>query len=146
MFRKITKERVITSDNKYPSRARSTELTEEVIINIENTCLVLNNFFEELNEICLNEEREVLSLKISSGFRPSFVNSNIINASKRSGHLTGIAVDFKDSNHKLYDVIFKYNFLLKKYNLFLEDKNSTKFWVHLDLKQRSKREINIFIP
>lgn len=86
---------------------------------------------------------------VSSGFRPSMVNAKIKGAAKKSGHLTGHAIDIKDA-----DGFLKKNLTpatnpdhadrLRALGLFLEDPNATPTWCHLDIKERKDRPSRIF--
>ena len=85
-------------------------------------------------------------LKVSSGFRPSTVNSKIPNAAKRSSHMTGLAIDLVDVDGKLKELVAKQPALLRTHNLFMEDSGSTPGWIHLDYATRVDRPSRIFKP
>lgn len=129
----------ITSSGKYPERAKSMELTDEVKNNAKVLLDLVNQFLIELG---VNPD----TLKISSGFRPSKINSSIPNASKKSLHMTGLAIDIEDTNNELDKLIQSRPELLDKYGLWLEHPNSTPGWTHLDKGTRSARQIRIFYP
>lgn len=126
----------ITASGKYPARASSPELTEEVLKNAKVLLEKLNAFLNELG---------VTEVKVSSGFRPSSANAKAGGA-KRSAHMTGEACDLADRDGALDRLIEQNHELLKKYNLWLEAPAKTASWTHLDIRQRSKREKNIFFP
>lgn len=136
---KLTLNSLITSSDKYPERAKSLELTKEVLENGEELVRRVNLLLAEL---------EVDSSKVSSGFRPSLINQNIPNAAKKSLHMTCMAVDLvDDKDQTLAKLVASKPELLKKYNLWLEHPDNTKGWVHLDIsKTRADRPIRIFRP
>jgi hypothetical protein len=126
----------ITASGKYPARASSPELTEEVLKNAKTLLEKLNAFLNELG---------VTEVRVSSGFRPASANAKAGGA-KRSAHMTGEACDLADSDGALDRLIEQNHGLLKKYGLWLEAPSKTPSWAHLDIRQRSKREKNIFFP
>lgn len=128
----------ITSSGKYPERAKSEELTDEVKSNATKLIDVVNSFLSEL--------QPEGPISVSSGFRPSSVNSGIKHAAKRSLHISGFAVDIADPDGTLDEAIKKCPELLDKYGLWLEDPGHTPGWSHLDMGTRSDRPIRIFIP
>ena len=88
---------------------------------------------------------------VTSGWRPAAINSKTANAAKRSAHMIGKAVDLLDNdNQDLAKLVASRPDLLRKYELFMEDMNSTRGinqnWVHLDYMVRSDRPNRIFIP
>ncbi len=128
----------VTSSGKYPERANSEELTDDVKKQAEAFLAVLNAFLQELTPD--------VAYKVSSGFRPSSVNSKIPNAAKRSLHMTGLAIDLEDPENELDQLITSKPELLDKYGLWLEHPDSTPKWTHLDKGTRSQRKIRIFHP
>lgn len=141
-FEIISLENYITANGAYPDRLQSIELTKEIK---DNAIILLNMINQLLRELGIKEA------KVSSGFRPSRVNSSLANAAKKSLHLRGSACDIlDDKNQSLGNLIKSRPDLLKKYGLWMEDLSSTKGinnpWVHLDLGTRPDREIRIFIP
>ncbi len=135
----LTVEDIITSSQSYPERAKSEELTEEVLNNINKLVNILNEVLNDLG---------VESVKVSSGFRPSSVNSKIANAAKRSNHQTGKAVDLIDDKNQSLCKLFTQE-VLEKYNLYREDSDYTKgkwtSWVHLQFEP-TKSGRRIFRP
>lgn len=127
----------LTSSGKYPDRAKHKELTPEIIKNAERLLKNVNAFLTELG---------ITTATVSSGFRPSDVNSAIPNAAKRSLHMTGRAVDLSDPDGKLDALIESRDDLKKKYTLWQESPGATKGWSHLDDKDRGTRDNNTFIP
>lgn len=128
----------ITSSNKYPERAKSEDLTDEVKNNAGSFLAVLNDFLQELTP--------GVKYSVSSGFRPSSVNSKIPNAAKRSLHMTGFAIDLVDLDGELDKLIQSKPELLDKYDLWLEHPDATPKWCHIDKGTRSQRKIRIFQP
>jgi hypothetical protein len=127
----------ITSSGKYPERAKSNELTEDVVNNAMILLLRVNNLLKDLN---------FSVMKVSSGFRPSDVNAKIGGA-KKSAHMTGKAIDLIDDNDQhVGKMIALRPDLLKKHGLMIENIKSTKNWVHLDWVERSYRESMMFNP
>lgn len=141
-FEIINLENYITANGSYTNRLKSEELTPQVK---DNAIILLNMINQLLRELGIKEA------KVSSGFRPSGVNSNLSNAAKKSLHMVGSACDILDNTEQsLGNLIKSRPDLLKKYGLWMEDLDSTrgKFtnWVHLDLGVRPDREIRIFHP
>jgi Peptidase M15 len=136
----LTPDDIITSSQHYPERAKSGELTGTVRQNISDLCLAVNHLFNDLNYQGF--------LTVTSGFRTSGANVSIPNAAKRSNHLIGKAVDLSDVTGEL-DVLLSNpstDRLLKLHGLWLENPNNTRFWAHLDTKDRGLRKKNIFNP
>lgn len=138
----ITLENYITASGKYKDRKDSPELTEEVKTNAKTLLEKVNMLLDELG---------IKDATVSSGFRPSSVNSAIANAAKKSSHMTGKAIDLvDDKNQTLAKLIAKHPESLRKLGLFLEDPDSTKGansnWCHLDIATRSDRPSRIFKP
>lgn len=135
----ITLEQWITASGKYQDRLKSSELTEEVRTNAERLLKAVNALLSDLGW------KGVVS--VSSGFRPSTVNSKIAGAAKRSAHMTGLAVDIADPKGQLGRRIREDGgALLRKHGLFMEAIESTKTWVHLDLVPRKDRPSREFHP
>ena len=129
----------LTASNKYPERAIHKELTNELLDNAKDFVDTINAF---LTEIGLEDVEEV-----SSGFRPTDVNSKIPNAAKASLHSKCLAVDFKDPQGKIAKKCKENPTLLKKYKLFLENPEYTKGWCHLDKSPtRPDRPSRMFNP
>ncbi len=122
---------------EYPS-----EFTEEINNNAVILLDKVNNLLKELG---------IENSDVTSGWRPATINSKTANAAKRSAHLIGKAVDLLDnSNQDLAKLIASRPDLLRKYELFLENLNSTRGvdqnWVHLDYMSRSDRPSRVFNP
>ncbi len=127
----------ITSSGKYPERAKHVELTEEVRKNATILLELVNVLLVDLN---------VENVKVSSGFRPSDVNSKVPGAAKGSLHKVGMAIDLEDAEGSIDELIAKHPEMLDKYGLWLENPASTNGWSHLDNGTRPARKIRIFHP
>jgi len=143
----MTLEDWVTSSGRYPERAKSSELTDEVIAAATDLVVRVNAL---LNDLGWEEP-----VSISSGFRPSAVNANVSGASKKSAHMTGKALDIfqEKPGNRLGELIrseHKKSQILKKHGLMMEaleatvGKNSN--WVHLDTVPRSERASYEFKP
>lgn len=128
---------LITASGKYPERKKSFELTPEVIANGEDLIKRVNALFNDLN---------IDVPKVSSGFRPSVVNSKIANAAKRSAHMIGKAIDLEDPKGELGQLVMLRPDLLKKHGLMLENPQFSKTWIHLDTVYRPPRSNQMFNP
>lgn len=142
-FSKPTKEFITLHDYwmgrdlQYPD-----DLHIEIRHNAANLLSKVNGLLNDLEVLCMTSLDG--KLKISSGWRPLQVNLRIANASKDSPHISGRAVDIQDVNNILYTMIDNNIHLLKDYNLWRENKNKTKSWIHLDIKSRTEREDRTF--
>jgi hypothetical protein len=138
----ITYEQYITANNKYPERLKHPELTDEIRENSEKLIEILNNFLTEMG---------IKDVIISSGWRPSDINSKTKGAAKKSLHQTAQAIDIvDDKDQSLGKLVSKNPEILRKYELFVEDIKSTKGqytnWVHLDCGLRKDRPSRSFVP
>lgn len=128
---------LITSSGRYPSRRTSSDLTQEVRINLERLLPLVNALLLDLG---------VTQAKVSSGFRPAAVNAKIPGAAKKSLHMRGLAVDLTDPEGTLAKLLLAKPNLLDKYGLWLENPTHTPGWMHLDLGTRAARPLRIFNP
>jgi uncharacterized protein YcbK (DUF882 family) len=120
-------------DKLYPN-----DWTDEVKNNAIRLLGIVNEF---LNELGIKEAI------VSSGFRPPAINNITTNAAKKSYHMTGLAVDIKDNSKKdLANLVASRPDLLRKHGLWMEDKNHTNDWVHLDIGSRTDRPSRVFLP
>jgi len=120
----------------------ATDFTEEIN---NNSIILLDKINHLLNELGIDKG------DVTSGWRPPSINAKTANAAKRSAHMMGKAVDLLDNhNQDLAKLIGSRPDLLRKYDLFMEDMNSTRGqntnWCHLDYMARSDRPSRIFIP
>jgi len=131
----VTFEMVSTSSGKYPDRVKSPDFTDDVKSNIKKLIPKVNALLSDLG---------IESVSVSSGFRTQASNASLKNASKKSAHMTGEALDLSDPKQEIGKKIMANTSLLKKHGLFLEDLSATPTWCHLDIKARSERPVNIF--
>jgi hypothetical protein len=68
---------------------------------------------------------------INSGWRPAEYNATIPNAAPRSKHITGQAIDIDDPTGELDKILFNNQYLLRKYELWMEHPAATRGWCHL---------------
>lgn len=146
-IREITLNDWITSSGRYPERASSPELTDEVKTNATGLLADVNMM---LNELGWEGKRDV-----SSGFRPSAVNSKVKGAAKKSAHQTGLAVDISQpkKDNKLGKLIRERqakDSILARHGLMMEALEATigvnTAWVHLDKVNRADRPSREFKP
>jgi hypothetical protein len=135
----ITLDDWITSSGKYPDRAKSEELTDVVK---DNATLLL----ESVNDLLSVLGVDLSKITVSSGFRPSSINSTIPHAAKRSLHMTGLAIDISDVGGELDKLITANSELLETYQLWQEHPDNTGTWCHLDKGSRSARKVRVFKP
>lgn len=133
----LTLEDWITSSDQYPERSRSPELTQEVKASASVLLTKVNRLLDQVG---------IKNTKVSSGFRPSTINSKIPNAAKRSAHMTGLALDLNDPDGLLKKLIVHESGLLRSLGLFVENPASTPYWIHIDYVSRADRESRIFQP
>lgn len=146
----ITEDDIITSSGRYPERAKSPELTEEVRRNIKDIAARVNALLNELGW----EEK----VSISSGFRTSASNSTTKGAAKKSSHMLGKAVDIVQpkNDNKLGKLIRQTQGdegrggILARHGLMMEAIEITvgqqTSWVHVDTVPRAYRATYEFKP
>lgn len=120
-------------DKLYPK-----EFTSEVQQNALNLIVAVNSLLEEL--------QWTEPIIVSSGWRPASLNATVKGAAKKSGHIIGKSIDLADKDHKLYNLVVSKPDLLRKYGLFVEDGDTAKTWLHLDIVDRADRPSRIFKP
>jgi hypothetical protein len=81
---------------------------------------------------------------ISSGWRPKSYNAKIGGAPS-SNHITGLAIDIKDTDNSVFKYVLQHLDLAEQLGLYFEDKRWTPTWVHIQLV-RPKSGKRIFIP
>jgi hypothetical protein len=80
-----------------------------------------------------------VNASVSSGYRTQKANSGA-NGATRSAHMTGEAVDLVDKDGSLARMITER--LLEEFNLYMENPQFTKGWVHLQIrKTRSGKRV-----
>lgn len=135
----------LTASGAYPDRATHKELTPELKANASTLLEKVEGLFKDLG-LDLNK------YNVSSGFRPSNVNSAIKNAAKKSLHQLCKAIDIVDDKlQTLAKLIESRPDLLKKHGLWLESPKATigknTNWVHLDdSTSRTDRPSRVFNP
>ncbi len=112
-------------------------LTPEIIKNVDMLLPKVNALLADLG---------IQHAHVSSGWRPPELNAVTPGASKKSLHMIGKAVDLFDPHHELYDMIFADYHLLLDHGLWMEDKDKTPSWTHLDIGIRTARPVRIFKP
>ena len=137
----ITLQDYLTASGSYPDRAKSPELTPELLKNAEDLLSRVNALLQDLG---------ISSAKVSSGFRPSAVNASIANAAKKSHHQRCAAIDIlDDKDQSLAKKLCKdaednkQNSLLAKHGLYMEHPQHTigkhTNWFHVQsVPPRSK--------
>lgn len=127
----------LTASGKYPEREKHPECTYEVILNTDRLLAKVNKLLDRIGYF--HTERKPA---ITSGFRPSTVNSKVSKAT-RSAHLTGEAVDIYDPTGYISKCIrASVTDLLTQYDLYMEDESATPGWCHLtDRPPNSKKRI-----
>lgn len=139
---KLTRQDVVTASGRYPERAKSKELTPDIIANIYDTVRRVNGLLDDLGWAGKRDA--------TSGFRLTSVNSSIGNAAKKSMHTRGKAVDLLDDGQQtLSHAILARPDLLKKWGLWLEHPDCTRGektnWAHLDSStDRRDRPVRVF--
>jgi len=117
------------NDKKYPN-----DLTSDVDDNATKLLEAVNTFLTNYRPIII----------ISSGWRPKSYNTKIGGAPS-SNHITGLAIDIKDTNNSVFKYVLKNLDLAQQLGLYFEHKNFTPSWVHIQLV-RPKSGKRIFIP
>lgn len=130
----ITLDRWITSDDKYPERAKSYELNATVIRNAKVLLRRVNAMLTHLG---------IAEVEVTSGFRPSDVNKVLPNSAKRSAHMSGEAIDLADADGDLKKLVTKA--ILEKFDLYREDSTATPKWLHAQSRP-TKSGRRIFLP
>lgn len=128
---------LVTASGRYPDRLNSLELTDEVKLNLIKLLSKVNALLEAIG---------VNNPDVTSGFRPSTVNNKLANASKKSLHQKGMAVDLADSVGSLKEKCIQHSDKMRELGLFVEDPSSTPGWCHLDFGLRTDRPNRVFKP
>ncbi|TXH47614.1 MAG: hypothetical protein E6Q97_26810 [Desulfurellales bacterium] len=85
------------------------------------------------------------NVEVRSGWRPRVINEKV-GGSSRSYHLVGRAIDIADPLGGLGIILSQNPEKLRAHQLWLEDPQKTKTWIHLDNGIRKDRESRIFLP
>lgn len=123
----------LTASGSYPDRAKSPEITPELLQNAKNLLKKVNALLNDL---------DITKAHVTSGFRPSAVNASTKGAAKKSHHTTMNAIDIADdkaqtlANKLMKDAEDnKANSLLAKHGLYMEHPQHTlgknSGWLHL---------------
>jgi len=102
------------------------ELTDLLISNAEVLLGHVNALLDEFGE-----KRE-----LRSGWRPLSVNDTILNASRKSKHITAQAVDIEDNDGRLKEFALvrdsEHGYpTLERYGLYAEYGDATPTWLHV---------------
>lgn len=119
-------------------KTHKAELTPDIEANVSNFIAIVNKLFLELGH--------TTPAYISSGWRPSSLNSKVKGAAQKSYHTLGMAIDIKDPDGELYKLVTSRPDLLRKYGLWVEHRESSPSWLHIDIGTRSDRPSRIFKP
>lgn len=112
----------------------------------ELTPLIVSHAIELLSRVnALLYAMQVANVTVSSGWRPKEVNE-MYGGAPNSYHLTGQAVDIADHDKRLARELEDRAWLLKEFDLWMEDPEFTPTWVHLDTGTRAERDVRIFRP
>jgi hypothetical protein len=110
------------------------DLTLDVDANATKLLEVVNTFLTNYRPIII----------ISSGWRPKSYNTKIGGAPS-SNHITGLAIDIKDTDNSVFKYVLKNLDLAQQLGLYFEDKRWTPTWVHIQLV-KPKSGKRIFVP
>ncbi len=126
----ISKSEVLMGrDKKYPN-----DYTQEVSDNIDKILIPLN----------IVRKRYAKPMYVSSGWRPTSINNGLSNAGKKSNHIKGLAVDFKDTDGSLRKWVVEHIEWLAGLGFYFEDFKWTPGWVHFQIiPPRSKSRVYI---
>jgi uncharacterized protein YcbK (DUF882 family) len=111
------------------------ELTmgRDVQFKAEYTKEIDNNLNVLLQKINVVRSKYGKPMTVSSGWRPSAINSGTPGAAKASKHLSGLAVDIKDTDNSLWNWTIANLDLIQELGLYLEDRRFTGTWVHFQI-------------
>lgn len=126
----ITKSELLMGrDKQFPK-----EYTKEISDNLDKLLIALNKFRTAYGK----------SMIVTSGWRPSSVNSSAGGA-KKSNHMVGLACDFKDTDGALDEWCLNNLKVLEACGLWLEDPSETPGWCHLQCTP-PKSGKRVFLP
>jgi hypothetical protein len=138
----LTLDDLLTSSGRYKDRAKSKELTPDMLKDGRELVRRVNGLLDDLE---WEGDRDA-----TSGFRTSAANSSIGNAAKKSLHMRCMAIDLlDDAQQELANAILARPDLLKKWGLWLEHPDCTRGertnWAHLDMSlDRKDRAVRVF--
>jgi hypothetical protein len=126
---------MISRDEILMGRDKQAPLTGAMEVNLEKLLKAVNKFRAVYGK----------PLKVTSGYRPEAINSQVKGAARASNHMVCLAVDFADRDGKLAEYCLNNLKLLEEFGLWMEDPGHTKGWVHLQcVPPRSGNRV--FIP
>lgn len=112
----------------------SADLTEEVRNNAGLLLERVNRLLDKAAEGHVEPGIDAhTGTAVASGWRPKAVNDGTANAGKTSRHITGLAIDLRDSlpERPLARWCLRNQGLLEEIGLWMEDPQWTPNWVHL---------------
>lgn len=111
---------------------RNHPLTDEIKKNLEDLLYKLNQIRIVFNKPMI----------ITSGLRSLEDQKRINPKALKSRHISGQAADIADPTGEVWTFLMQHMELLEANDLYLEDKNSTPTWVHIQtVPPASKRRI-----
>lgn len=102
-------------------RAKLEDLSPELQGNVNTIVPRINDLLEAFGEY----------RKVTSGYRPEFINAKIPNAAKKSNHTLCLACDLEDRDGRLDKFCLDNPHILEKIGLWQEAPASTPTWTHL---------------
>lgn len=130
---------LLTLENYFAGRDKDPKYIAEFSEEIKANAILL---IDKVN--LLLQQLGIKDPKVSSGWRPPSFNATVPHASKKSAHMVGMAVDLSDPGHKIYDTLAAHPEELRKLGLWLEGKEDTPNWCHLDYRTRQDRPSRVF--
>lgn len=117
-------------DVSYPN-----DYTKEISDNLDKFLIVINQVRAAYNTPMI----------VNSGWRPPSINSSTPGAAVHSKHMLGLAVDISDKDGKLWKWVIENLDLMRKLDLYMEDRRWTPTWVHFGLGAPASGN-RIFVP
>ena len=118
----------------------------DVTFASELTDIIRANAIELLDRVnALLYSMQVANVTVSSGWRPKEIN-DMYGGAPKSYHITGEAIDIADHDKRLARELVDRAWLLKDFDLWMEEPKATPSWVHLDTGKRAERDVRIFKP
>lgn len=112
----------VTVDEFLMGRDKQAPLTPEMEQNMEKLLIAVN----------LIRDLYGKPLTITSGYRPAAINA-AAGGSKKSNHMSCLAVDFADKDRKLTNWCLKNLDILAEAGLYMESPLDAPSWVHLQV-------------
>ena len=119
---------MITRDEILMGREKQSPLNKDQEDNLSKLLIAVNIFRKAYGKPMI----------VTSGYRPSAINA-AIGGAKKSSHMSCQAVDFKDTDGKLAKWCLENIKVLEDARLYMEDPESTKGWVHLQIRPTRNR-------